>query len=89
MTALPASLIRGLSLVAIGAALTLSHITFAAAAAKPAQAARATGLAGVADVETTGSAPSGPVLAENCYVEVVREMTAMGKILTHHVHECD
>ncbi len=89
MTALSAPLVRGLSLVVLGAALALSHITFAAAASKPVQVASAAGLTRVADVETTDSITSGRELADNCYFEVVREKTASGKVLTRRVHECD
>jgi hypothetical protein len=88
MIARPAPLLRGLSVLALGAAATLGHITFAAAAEKPVRLASAA-LAKSADVDATGSTTSGRELADNCYVEVVREMTATGKILTHHVHECD
>ena len=89
MIALPAPLLRGLSVLAVGAALTLGHITLAAAATKPAQVASAARLTRVADVETTGSITSGRELADNCYIEVVREKTTTGKILTRRVHECD
>ncbi len=89
MTGLPAPLLRGLSVLALGAAVTLGHITFAAAASKTVQVASAAGLTRVADVETTGSITSGRELADNCYIEVVREKTASGKIRTHRVHECD
>jgi multidrug efflux pump subunit AcrA (membrane-fusion protein) len=89
MTALPAPLLRGLSVLALGAAVTLGHITFAAAASKPVQVASATSLTRVADVDATGSITSGRELADNCYFEVVREKTASGKVLTRRVHECD
>ena len=88
MIALPAPLLRGLSVLALGAAATLGHITFAAAAEKPVRLASAA-LAKSADVDATGSTTSGRELADNCYFEVVREKTASGKILTHRVHECD
>ena len=88
MTGLPAPLLRGLSVLALGAAATLGHITFAAAAEKPVRLASAA-LAKSADVDATGSTTSGRELADNCYFEVVREKTASGKILTRRVHECD
>jgi multidrug efflux pump subunit AcrA (membrane-fusion protein) len=89
MIALPAPLLRGLSVLALGAAVTLGHITFAAAASKPTQVASAAGLTRGADVEVTGSTMPEQALAENCYFEVVREKAASGKILTRRVHECD
>ena len=88
MIALPAPLLRGLSVLALGAAATLGHITFAAAAEKPVRLASAA-LAKSADVDATGPTTSGRELADNCYFEVVREKTASGKILTRRVHECD
>jgi hypothetical protein len=88
MIALPAPLLRGLSVLALGAAATLGHITFAAAAEKPVRLASAA-LAKSADVDATGSTTSGRELADNCYFEVVREKTASGKTLTRRVHECD
>ena len=88
MIALPAPLLRGLSVLALGAAATLGHITFAAAAEKPVRLASAA-LPKSADVDATGSTTSGRELADNCYFEVVREKTASGKILTRRVHECD
>jgi hypothetical protein len=66
MTALPAPLLRGLSVLALGAAVTLGHITFAAAASKPVQVASATGLTRVADVDATGSTNSGRERVHEC-----------------------
>jgi hypothetical protein len=88
MIALPAPLLRGLSVLALGAAVTLGHITFAAAAEKPVRLASAALSKGV-DVQVTGSTMPEQALAENCYFEVVREKAASGKILTRRVHQCD
>lgn len=88
MTVFPVPLLRGLAVLALGAAATLGHISFAAAAEKPVRLASAA-LAKSADVDATGSTTSGRELADNCYFEVIREKTASGKILTRRVHECD
>ena len=67
MTALPAPLLRGLTVIAIGGVLAVSHIAFASAApAKATQVAAATSLVAQADVSTTGSIGSGEELGENC-----------------------
>ena len=71
-------------------ALTLGHITFAAAApAKPVQVASAAAISKATDVATTGSVTAESELAENCYLELVQEKTARGKMVTRRVHECD
>ncbi len=88
MTTLPAPLLRGLTVIAIGGALAISHIAFASAAPKPAQIA-ATSVVSKVDVTTTGSINSGEELGENCYIELVQERSARGKTLTRRVHECD
>ena len=89
MTLLPAPLLRGLSVLAIGGALAVGHITFASAAPKPVQVASASSVLAKADVNSTGSISSAEVLGENCYVELVREKTASGRAITRRIHECD
>ena len=90
MPLLPAPLLRGLSLLAIGGALAIGHITFASAApAKPMQAASASSALSKVDVTTTGSISSAEAPGENCYVEVVPEKNVRGKTVTRAVHECD
>ena len=88
MTTLPAPLLRGLTVIAIGGALAISHITFASAAPKPAPIASPT-VGSKVDVTTTGPINSGEELGENCYIELVQERSARGKTLTRRVHECD
>jgi hypothetical protein len=87
MTLLPAPLLRGLTLLAIGGALAVGHATFATAASpKPVRVAAS---ASTADVTATGSIGADGDLAENCWVEVVREKTAGGRTVARRVHECD
>ena len=90
MTFLPAPLLRGLSVLAIGGALAIGHITFASAApVQPMQAASASAAMAKGDVATTGSVGSDEALGENCYLELVQEKSARGKTVTRRVHECD
>ena len=90
MTFLPAPLLRGLSLLALGGALAIDHITFATAAStKPMQVASSASTASKVDVTTTGSINAGEELGENCWVEVVREKTSSGRTVARRVHECD
>jgi hypothetical protein len=87
MTLLPAPLLRGLSLLALGGALAVGHITFATAASpKPMQAAS---VVSKVDVTATGSIGSDEGLGENCWVEVVRAKTSSGRIVARRIHECD
>jgi hypothetical protein len=89
MISLPAPAVRGLALLAIGSALVVGHVTFAAAA--PNQMRVKSFMAGrtVSDVDTTGSISDERGLAENCYSETVQEKTTTGKVIVRRVHECD
>jgi hypothetical protein len=90
MPLLPAPLLRGLSLLALGGALAIGHVTFATAAStKPMQVASSASMTPKADVTTTGSIGSDEELGENCWVEVVREKTSSGRTVARRVHECD
>jgi hypothetical protein len=90
MSALPAPFVRGLSVLAIGAALVLSHITFAAAAApKKTQLAPSLAAGDAIDVVSTGSIARERELADNCYFEVFKEGSKTGKVVTRRVQECD
>ncbi len=88
MISLPAPLLRGLSVLAIGGALAIGHITFASAAPKATQVAFAS-VAAESDVTITSAIGSDEALGENCYVEVVPERNVRGKTVTRRVHECD
>jgi multidrug efflux pump subunit AcrA (membrane-fusion protein) len=90
MTLLPAPLLRGLSVLAIGGAIAISHITFASAGpTKPVQVASASAAVPKMDVTTTGSISADEAFGENCYLELVQEKSARGKTVTRRVHECD
>jgi hypothetical protein len=90
MTLLPAPLLRGLSVLAIGGAIAISHVTFASAApTKLMQVASASAALSKGDVATTGSISADEALGENCYLELVQEKSARGKTVTRRVHECD
>jgi hypothetical protein len=88
MISLPAPAVRTLALLAIGSALVVGHVTFAAAA--PNQMRVKSFIADtVSDVDTTGSISDERTLAENCYSEMVVEKTTTGKVIVRHVQECD
>jgi hypothetical protein len=87
MLSLSAPFVRGLSVLAIGAALVVGHITFAAAGQK--QGATTSVSATTTDVTSTGSIGKHEELAENCYFEIERVQTAAGKTTIRRVQECD
>jgi hypothetical protein len=88
MTRLSPVLLRGLTVLGLGATIALAHVSFAAAASKDPSAPRPLTMA-KADVETTGSVAKGPVLAENCYFERVEVRLPSGKSVMRPVQECD
>jgi hypothetical protein len=88
MISLPAPLLRGLSVLAIGGALAIGHVTFASAAPKAMQVAVAS-VAAESDVTITSSIGSDEALGENCYVQVLPEWNVRGKTVIRRVHECD
>jgi hypothetical protein len=89
MFAVPAPLVRGLSVVAIGAVLVVSHITFATATPKQARAPESVRASSEVDVSVTGSIESRQKMPENCYWEMISEVSAAGTIITRRVQECD
>jgi hypothetical protein len=88
MTSLPGSLFRGVTVLAIGALLAVSHITFAAAAPRSVQVASSTSEAAT-DVDTTSSISPSHVLAENCYIDTQAVKGMRGKLIVLRVVECD
>ncbi len=76
--------------LAIGTALAMSHIAFAAAAPKTIRVA-STAPEGhsVADVDTTASVSPGHVLAEDCYIDTQAMTSVRGKMIAIRVVECD
>jgi hypothetical protein len=89
MFTVPAPLVRGLSVVVIGAVLVLSHITFATAKPKHARAPEPVGAPSEVDVSSTGSIDSRQKLPENCYWDMTSEVNAAGTIIIRRVRECD
>jgi len=75
MTRIPAPLLRGLTVVGIGATLVVGHITFAAAQNATATTGRAT---------ETATAHG-----ENCYLDTRIETTSTGKRVVRRSVECD
>ena len=90
MTSLPAPLLRGFTILAIGSTLVLSHIAFATAAPATMQVASAVPvLKATAGMDGTSSRPSGWDLAENCYIEIQPVKSVRGKTIVTRTHECD
>jgi len=90
MTCLPAPLLRGLTILALGTTLALSHIAFAAASPQPAQVVSAAAeVMKTVDVESTGSITARQEMAENCYIDMQVVKSVRGKTILTRSHECD
>jgi hypothetical protein len=89
MPSLSAPAARGLSVLAIGGVLALSHVTFGAAKTKQAPVPPRAVAANHVDVSSTGSIDGRSRLADNCYWEVVSETNAAGRTDRHREEECD
>ena len=87
MHSLPAPFLRAVSVLALGAALVLSHINFAAANPERGSATNASQIK--ANVAATGSITSRDGLADNCYFEFVSEDGATDRRSLRRVQECD
>ncbi len=90
MIRIPASYLRGLAVLTLGATFVLSHAALAApqggSSESDAQVQMAE-LLGADLAEEHGTA--GIELAENCYLEVQKHRTPQGKVVSRIVHECD
>lgn len=75
------ALIRAAAVLAIASTAALGQITLAAACPDEHTSA-------ALDVETTGSIGE-MILADNCYVEMVPELTPDGRVVIQRVQECD
>ena len=89
MISLSAPAARTLALLALGSALVVGHVTFAAAAPDQTRVKSLIAERTVSDVDTTGSISDERSLAENCYSEMVEEKTTRGKVIVRRVQECD
>ncbi|MDQ4136374.1 MAG: hypothetical protein M3158_09340 [Pseudomonadota bacterium] len=88
MISFSAPLVRGLSVLGIGAGLATGHILFAAAA--PARAVPdVPPTAKAADVETTSSVASRPAAGENCDTEQQIVRSVRGRPMMLSSRECD
>ena len=90
MIRLPASYIRGLAVLTLGATFVLSHAAFAvpqdgAQPVAPMQMA----LVVSPDGQESHQDLKGIELAENCYLEEQKHRTPKGKVISRIVHECD
>ena len=89
MLSVPAPLVRGLWVLAIGTSFIVGHVTFAAADQKTAPRPTRGSAPSQADVVSTGSIGKQALLADNCYWETVSEETSPGTIILRRVQECD
>ena len=91
MIRIPAPYLRGLAVLSLGASFVLSHAALAAPQSSSSvpgariHVAEASGQDGLTDL------PEGEALelAENCYLEVQKDRTPHGKVLSRIVHEYD
>ncbi len=90
MIRIPASYLRGVAVLTLGATFVLSHAVLAAPQGGSSQSnaqVQMAELLGDDFVEEHGTA--GIELAENCYLEVQKHRTPQGKVVSRIVHECD
>jgi hypothetical protein len=90
MIRIPAPYLRGVTVLALGATLVISHAAFAA----PQTGVKHEASMQMAAVESHDGEESlqdvqGLKLAENCYLEVQKHRTPQGKVVSRLVHECD
>ncbi len=88
MTRLPAPVLRGLSVLAIGAVLALGHATLASASSV-AGVAPAIGTAPSKSVQTERQVTAAMPLPENCYSETEVQQTKDGRTVSVLIQECD
>jgi hypothetical protein len=86
MAGFPALLLRGLTILALGSTLALTHIAFAAAQPQPTQVSTEEH---EDEVDTTSSIRPAPEPAENCYIDVQLVRGVRGKSVLLRVRECD
>lgn len=90
MTSFSASLVRGITVLGLGAVLATGHILFAAATPAPAQPLTDTSLVAQArDVETTASVAIRTPARENCYSEQQIVRSVRGRTMMLSTLECD
>ncbi len=92
MTTFSAPLVRGITVLGIGALLATGHVLFAAAAPAPAPTRAMTDAPAVVkarDVETTASVATRTPVRENCYSEQQIVRSIRGKAMMLSTLECD
>jgi hypothetical protein len=91
MFRIPASYLRGLAVLAVGASFVLAHAAPAASSTGAAKLTARTQLdLAVSPVGAAGRQQREAMdLAENCYLEVQEDLTPQGRTLSQIVHECD
>ena len=90
MSSYSAPLIRGCSVLGIGAALAFGHIMFATAAPAPAQViAEAPAAVRAADVDGTASIAKNTPPSHNCYSDQQIVKSVRGRWMLLRTLECD
>jgi hypothetical protein len=89
MTCLPAPLLRGLTVLAVGATLVASHAAFAAPGRGVSSTESSAGVERVSLIAGKDRASAATTLAENCYLETHIERPSKGKAISTLVQECD
>ncbi len=91
MIRIPASYLRGLAVLTLGATFVLGHAALAApqgVSSQPDVRSQVAELLGQ-DLVDEQQETAGIELAENCYLEVQEHRTPQGKVVSRIVHECD
>jgi hypothetical protein len=90
MIRIPASYLRGLAVLTLGATFVLSHAALAAPQGGSTQSDAQVQMAELlGDDLVEEHRTAGNELAENCYLEVQKHGTPQGKVVSRIVHECD
>jgi apolipoprotein N-acyltransferase len=91
MIRIPAPYLRGLAVLTLGASFVLGHAALAAPQSSPAKPGVRVQVAQAVSQDSIADLPEGEAteLAENCYLEVQKDRTPQGKVVSRIVHECD
>lgn len=91
MIRIPAPYLRGLAVLTLGASFVLGHAALAAPQSSLAKPGARVQVAQAVSQDSIADLPEGEAveLAENCYLEVQKDRTPQGKVVSRIVHECD
>ncbi|MBL0407757.1 hypothetical protein JKG68_28020 [Microvirga aerilata] len=91
MIRIPAPYLRGLAVLTLAASFVLSHSAQAAPQSSSSAPGARIHVAEALSQDGLTDLPEGEALelAENCYLEVQKDRTPQGRVLSRIVHECD